>query len=71
MAKPYTLQTLIDDLSVLQAIHGDIDVLDGRCYPLHGRHVEVVTVDDWTKATQTEDGEIPGVGHAISIGRSY
>jgi len=66
---PYTISTLIDDLTALYHQYGDIEALDTRGHSLFAHHVELVKVDDWDHSTQTEDGEIPGVGFAVQIGR--
>lgn len=69
MSQAYTISSLIDDLRAIYAEHGDIDVLDARQFPFYARHVEVIEVDDWDNSTQTDDGEIPGIGHALMLGR--
>ena len=67
--RPYTINTLIDDLNAIANEHGDIDVFDGNLRAFRASHVELVKVDDWDNATQTPDGEIPGVAFAFSLGR--
>lgn len=71
ITKTYTISDLIVDLQEIEKKHGNINVYDGRGNNITGRQVEVVDVDDWDHTTKTDDGEIPGVAHALEIGRRY
>jgi len=68
MNKPLTTGDLI---AMLQEYPTDTPVFDGRGYDLRASSVTEMKYDDWAKSTPSEDGEIPGVGVGVSIGRRY
>ena len=66
MNKPLTKADLLD---ILAEYPDDTLIVDRKGYSLFAHHIDEVKLDDWSTSTITDDGEIPGVAIAVSIGK--